>query len=441
ILYAKSQGFNFIITVDCGTVDFLEIQLANKLGIDIIVCDHHEPKEILPAAYAIVNPKRHDSTYPFAELGGVAVAFKLIWGVLALLKYPKEYLTEHLDLVALGLVADIVPLISENRILAKFGLKQISKTNKVGLQSLLKVAGILKREISPYEVSFILAPRINAAGRISNAEKVVTLLTTNNRHEAEIIAQQLNQENTQRQVIENQIFEESIKIIEAQNLSKSKIIVLSCDKWHEGVIGIVASKIAERYYRPSILLAIKGDRAKGSGRSISGFNIYEALKYCKDTLIGFGGHKYACGIEIAKDKIDSFIEKIQIYADNYLNINCLQRKIYIDAVLSFSQINDRTVKLLKIFEPFGQENPPLLFATHSLEVVGYPNRVGKDHLKFRVRENKDRVLEAIAFGRSSDILNLQIGKEDHVDIVYSFNEQYFAGKTKIQLNVKDLKIK
>jgi single-stranded-DNA-specific exonuclease len=441
ILYAKSQGFNLIISVDCGTTDFEEIELANNHGMDVIVCDHHETKDTLPDAYAIINPKRHDSNYPFYELGGVGVTFKLAWGLLSALNQPKEYLTEHLDIVALGTIADIVPLIEENRILAKFGLQQIPKTKKVGLQALLKVTGINKREITYYEIGFMLAPRINAAGRLSQAEKAVRLLTTDDKAEAEIIAQELNQENSRRQTIENEILNDAIKYIEENNLAKNRVLVLGNEKWHEGVVGIVASRIVDRYFRPTILLSIKEDKSKGSGRSIPGFNIYQALKHCQDCLLGFGGHKYACGVEIAKNNIEQFSQRMQEYAEINLQPELLQRQIHVDAQLSFHDMTDNLLKILEQFEPFGQGNPIPIFLTNSLEVVGFPRVVGKDHLKFKLRENKEKVFEAIAFGRSDEILRLEKGKQDHVDIIYTFDEHTFAGKSKLQLVVKDLKIR
>lgn len=441
ILYAKTQGFNLVISVDCGTTDFQEIEMAKNLNIDVIVCDHHETKDTLPVAYAIINPKRHDSNYPFYELGGVGVAFKLAWGLLSALNQPKEYLTEHLDIVALGIIADIVPLTEENRVLAKFGLKQIPKTKKLGLQALLKIAGINKHEITPYEVGFMLAPRINASGRLSQAEKAVRLLTTNDKAEAEIIAQELNQENARRQTLENEILNQAIEIIDKKELNKNKILVLGDERWHEGVVGIVASRIVERFYRPTILLAIKQDKIKGSGRSILGFNIYQALKYCQDNLLGFGGHKYACGVELLKDNLERFSQKLQEYAETNLSLELLQRKLYVDAKLSFYDMTQNLIKILKQLEPFGQGNPTPNFLTSSLEVVGFPKIVGKDHLKFKLRENKDKILEAIAFGRSSEILRLEKGKEDHIDIVYTFDEHTFAGKSKPQLVIKDIRIR
>ena len=441
ILYAKSQGFHLIITVDCGTTDFVEIEQANQLGIDVIVCDHHETKDILPNALAIINPKRTDSHYPFSDLSGVGVVFKLAWALFSAMNHTKEALTEHLDLVALGTIADIVPLIDENRVLAKFGLKQITHTNKIGLQSLLKITGLFKKEITPYDIGFIIGPRINASGRLSGAEKVVRMLITDDKEEADVIAKELNQQNTERQALETEILNEALKMIDETDLINNKILVLGSKKWHEGVVGIVASRIADRYFRPAILLSIKEDSAKGSGRSIPGFNIYSALKYCQEYLLGFGGHKYACGVLLPKDGIEIFSQKMQEYAQDNLGADLMQRKLHIDARLSLHEITDNLLEIMKQFEPFGQENPCPTFTTDGLEVVGFPRVVGKDHLKFKVRENKDKVFEAIAFKRSDEILNLVKGREDHLDICYTFDEHSFMGKKKLQLVVRDLKIR
>ncbi len=440
ILYAKSQGFTLIISVDCGTSDFNEIDQANKLGIDVIVCDHHEIKEILPNAYALINPKRVDSVYPFSELSGVGVVFKLVWALFAAFNYPKESVTEHLDLVSLGTIADIVPLIDENRVLAKFGLKHMARTTNIGLQSLLKVTGLSKKEITPYDIGFIIGPRINASGRLSSAEKVVRLLITNDKSEADIIAQEITKENVLRQNLEIEILNDAMKMIDEKDIVKNKILVLGSENWHEGVVGIVASRIVDKYFRPTILLSIKKDRAKGSGRSIPGFNIYQALKNCQDFLSGFGGHKYACGVLLDKKNIEAFSHKMQEYAKENLYADLTQRKLHIDVKLSLHGITDNLLDIIKQFEPFGQDNPCPTFMTEGLEIVGFPRVVGKDHLKFKIREHKDTVLEAIAFGRSAEILKLEKGKENHLDIVYTFDEHSFAGKTKLQLVIKDLKI-
>jgi single-stranded-DNA-specific exonuclease len=442
VLYAKARGFRLIITVDSGTTDFPEIELANKLGVDVIVCDHHEVQDKLPKAYAIINPKRRDNYYPFTELSGVGVAFKLALGLISEAKDSslKEFLFQNLDLVAIGTIADVAPIIDENRIFVKYGLIELSRTKNIGLKSLLKVVGLTKKHFTPSDISYIIAPRLNASGRIADAEKSVRLLITEDNNEAEFIAQNLNQENRRRQEIENQILDEAIRSVEKDALWEKKFIVLANKNWHEGVVGIVASRIVERYYRPTILLSIKDHYAKGSGRSIAGFNIYEAINFCKEYLLNYGGHKYACGLSLLVENITKFYEQINHYAEENLPDEFLLRRLFIDASLSFSEITSNFLKHLKMFEPLGEDNPEVIFVTKGLEVVGYPRVVGKEHLKFKVREHKRHVYEAIAFRRSSEILNLKTGKEDHVDLVYSFGENTFNGATKIQLVVKDLKI-
>ncbi|MFB0508889.1 MAG: single-stranded-DNA-specific exonuclease RecJ, partial [bacterium] len=303
VIFAKENDFSLIITTDCGTTDFNEIEMAKNAGIDVIVCDHHEPKDTLPKALAIINPKRHDTNYPFRELAGVGVSFKLAWALLSATGNTKEDLIEHLDLVALGTIADIAPLLDENRALAKFGMLKIKDTNKVGLRALLKTAGLSGKMITPYEIGFMLGPRINASGRISEAGKAVELLITEDGKRAAAIAQELDLENQKRQKIEEEILIKASERVERMDLDKKRFLVLADENWHEGVVGIVASRIVERFYRPTILIALKEDKGKGSGRSIPGFHLYQALKSCEDHLLGFGGHKYAAGLTISRENI------------------------------------------------------------------------------------------------------------------------------------------
>jgi len=443
VLFAKEQGFSLIITTDCGTTDFPEIEMANNFDIDIIVCDHHEPKETLPKAMAIINPKRHDTGYPFRELAGVGVSFKLAWALLSATGNTKEDLLEHLDLVALGTIADVVPLLDENRALAKFGMLKIKDTNKVGIRALLKLAGLSGKIINPYEIGFMIGPRINASGRISEAGKAVELLITEDEKRAEVIAQELDLENQKRQKLEEEILLQVTQRVEKIDLDKKRFLVLADEAWHEGVVGIVASRIVEKFFRPTILIALKEDRGKGSGRSIPGFHLYQALKNCEDHLLGFGGHKYAAGLTISRENIDRFSQAIDEYTWKNTSDDLFDRKLFIDAQTSFYDFDDEFLKVINQFEPFGPENPEPVFVTHGLEVVGYPKIVGKnkDHLRFKVRENKDRVLDVIAFGKSEAILKLVKGQEDHLDIVYYLDENSFAGKTRVQLKIKDMRIR
>ena len=443
VLFAKENGFSLIVTTDCGTTDFMEIEMSNNSGIDVIVCDHHEPKDALPKALAIINPKRHDADYPFKELAGVGVSFKLAWALLSASGNSKEDLTEHLDLVALGTIADVAPLLDENRALAKFGMLKIKDTKKVGLRALLKIAGLSGKTITPYEIGFMLGPRINASGRISEAGKAVELLITEDEKRAEEIVKELDLENQKRQKIEEEILIKASDQVERMDLDKKRFLVLADETWHEGVVGIVASRIAEKFYRPTILIALKEDRGKGSGRSIPGFHLYQALKNCETHLLGFGGHKYAAGLTISRENINRFSDFIDEYTKNNTTEELFQKKVFIDAQTSLYDFDDEFLKTLAKFEPFGPENPEPVFVTTGLEVVGYPKIVGKDkeHLRFKVRENKDRVLDVIAFGKSEAILKLVKGQEDHLDIVYYLDENSFAGKTKMQLKIKDMRIR
>jgi single-stranded-DNA-specific exonuclease len=443
VLFAKEHGFSLIITTDCGTTDFTEIEMANNSGIDVIVCDHHEPKDTLPKAWAIINPKRHDTNYPFQELAGVGVSFKLAWALLSASGNSKEDLAEHLDLVALGTIADVAPLLDENRALAKFGMLKIKDTKKAGLHALLKIAGLSGKTITPYEIGFMLGPRINASGRISEAGKAVELLITEDEKRAEEIAKELDLENQKRQKIEEEILIKASEQVERMDLDKKRFLVLADESWHEGVVGIVASRIVERFYRPTILIALKEDRGKGSGRSIPGFHLYNALKSCEAQLLNFGGHKYAAGLTISRENINKFSDFIDDYTRNNTTEELFQKKIFIDAQASFYDFDEEFLNTLTKFEPFGPENPEPVFVTNGLEVVGYPKIVGKDkeHLRFKVRENKDRVIDVIAFGKSEAILKLVKGQEDHLDIVYYLDENSFAGRTKMQLKIKDMRIR
>lgn len=443
VIFAKENDFTLIVTTDCGTTDFTEIEMANNSGIDVIVCDHHEPKDSLPKAWAIINPKRQDTDYPFQELAGVGVSFKLAWALLSASGNSKEDLAEHLDLVALGTIADVAPLLDENRALAKFGMLKIKDTKKVGLRALLKIAGLSGKTITPYEIGFMLGPRINASGRISEAGKAVELLVTEDEKRAEEIAKELDLENQKRQKIEEEILIKVSEQVERMDLDKKRFLVLADESWHEGVVGIVASRIVERFYRPTIIIALKEGRGKGSGRSIPGFHLYQALKNCETHLLGFGGHKYAAGLTISRENINRFSDFIDEYTKNNTTEELFQKKVFIDAQTSLYDFDDEFLKTLAKFEPFGPENPEPVFVTTGLEVVGYPKIVGKDkeHLRFKVRENKDRVLDVIAFGKSEAILKLVKGQEDHLDIVYYLDENSFAGKTKMQLKIKDMRIR
>ncbi len=439
LLFARTNGFSLIITVDCGTTDFYPLSLAKRLGIDVIVCDHHQPKKgKLPPAYALINPKRSDSVE--RPLSGCGVAFMLIWAFYSQFGEDKKLLLENLDLVALGTICDIVPLIGENRILAKVGLEYLRRTKNIGLRALCEVAGVKTKNLTSYHLGYILGPRLNAAGRVADAQKAVRLLLTEDEKEARILAEELNEHNQERQAWERVILKEAEEMIEKKELNKRPIIILKKEGWHEGVIGIVAQRIRDTFYLPTIVITQKGGLGKGSGRSISGFSLYDALSANASSLLRFGGHKSACGLVMREEDFGEFVKGMERYAEEAITPKMREKKLFIDAQISLSEISEELISLLRKFEPFGLENPSPLFATTSLEVVGRPRVVGRKHLKFTVRENKRKVFDCLAFGRHEEILRLKPGKENHIDIAYTFDEDNFFGKKKIKLYCADMRI-
>jgi single-stranded-DNA-specific exonuclease len=435
---AKEQGINLVIAVDCGITALNEIRLAQSFGIDVIVCDHHQPGSELPPAFTILNPKRPDCAYPFKELAGVGVAFKLVQGLQTHLELDEQILLQYLDLVAIGSAADIVPLVNENRILVKFGLESLNRTEKVGIRALLEVSGLQGQEIGTGQVVFIIAPRINAVGRLGDAGRAVRLLTSTSDQVAKNIAAILESENRHRRNIDEETFLQAVEIIENKFDSKSDMVfVLNCQGWHPGVIGIVASRIVERYYRPTIMITTENGVGKGSARSIPGFDIYQALKCCEDLMIGFGGHKYAAGLTIEAGKIPMFREKFHDVASEFLTKELLTPKLRIDGELRFREINGTLLKLLKRMAPFGPQNMRPVFCSKNLQVVGTPSVVGNNHLKFKVRQD-GVVIDAIGF-KLGDLLYRIPAGERNVEMAYAIDENEWQGRRTIQLRIKDLR--
>jgi len=444
LLFARSHGFSLIIAVDCGTTDFSSLSLAKRLGIDVIVCDHHQPRwekgrEKLPPSYALVNPKRKGMGEE-DFLSGCGVAFKVIWAFLSQFGYDKTPLLENLDLVALGTICDIVPLTGENRIIARIGLTRLRRTKNLGINYLCAVSGIKKETLNSYHIGYILGPRLNACGRISDAGKAVRLLLTEEVEEAKRLAQELNEHNKERQALEKVILKEAEEMIEKEGLKERPIIVLGKPNWHEGVIGIVAQKLRDAFFCPVIILTLRDGLWKGSGRSIPGFSLYDALLENSSLLLRFGGHKYACGLTLTSENFPRLVSGLERYAEKVITSEMRKKRLVIDAEISLSEITPELLNLLRKFEPFGLENPMPLFATRGLEVVGVPRIIGKEHLKFTVRENKQKTFECLAFGRHDLILRLVPGKEGHIDIAYTFDEDNFFGKKRIKLFCEDLKI-
>ena len=434
---ALQQQVQLIITCDCGINAFEEISYANSQGIDLIVTDHHEPAEALPQAYAILNPKRGDDTYPFKELCGAGVAFKMLQAFSMSNNIPLEKLYRHLDLVAIGTAADIVPILDENRILVSKGLEYLTTTNKVGVNSLLKTAGFTNKMLNVVNIVFGLAPRLNAAGRLGEATRAVKLLTSFDQDEAQQLASLLDQENRTRQNIEKDTIDQAILQLNAiHNIKKDKIFVLSSPDWHQGVIGIVASKLKEMYNRPVVMISFQNGCGKGSARSIPDFDLYKAFTACADLLDNYGGHKMAAGLTISNVKLPAFRDRIMDLANQQITDEMLNPSLQIECEIQFSEINSRTMEYLHKIAPFGPGNMRPIFVGRNLSVTGLPRIVGENHLKFKVSQNK-MVIKAIGW-KLGNYYDLLISNRP-LDMAFVIEENEWNGKIDIQLNIKDIR--
>lgn len=434
-IFTRSR-VELVITVDCGVTAFDEVDYLIERDADVIITDHHECKESLPRAFAVINPCRHDCTYPFKDLAGVGVTFKLIEAIAE--KMNLESVTErYLDLVALGTVADVVPLSGENRIIVKNGLDIIEKTSNIGLRSIIKVAGIEGRKITSSIISFMLAPRVNAAGRIGDAGRAVKLLTTDDEEEAMSLAKELDELNRYRQDSEMEILKEVENIINTNiDLEKEKVIVVSGPGWHHGIIGIVASKITEKYNRPCILISAEEDVGKGSGRSIEGFNIFKALEYCEPLLERYGGHELAAGLTLKTQYVEEFRHRINDFAGFVLEPSIMIPKIKIDACIAKEYLTLDGVRELEMLAPFGANNPVPVFALYDYK-INEIRTVGQDkHIKLRL-SSKDFAVDAIGFNKG-ELVNVY-NEDDVVDIACSVDVNVWNGYENVQLIIKDIK--
>ncbi len=435
----NNMGIDLIITVDCGITSVDEVDYAKKCGIDVIITDHHQPSVNIPDAVSVINPKLEDESL-YYNLAGVGVAFKL---ALALWERGninnKDPYEQFLDIVALGTIADIVPLKDDNRILTKHGIEKLSNTKRIGIKNLIEVSELNQEKISHRDVAFGLAPRINAAGRIGDASCAVELLTTDSVQRASELSKLLQRENQKRQVIEKSILEETKLLIEKDfDFSKDKIIVLASNTWHSGVIGIVASKIVEMYYKPVILISIEGDIGKGSARSIPDFDIFEALKASSQHLIQCGGHQMAAGLSVEPSKISCFKKSINDYARKYLNDDILIPLIKLDGEVFFNELNYDFLRQLNMMAPFGEGNHSPLLAYKGARIKDY-KPVGKDknHLKMRI-ESEGKVFDSIGFDLFSEA---ELAAANEVDLAFNLEENTWQGKTSLQLKLKDFKTK
>ena len=428
----SQEGYTLMITVDCGISAIEEVKYASELGIETLITDHHEPGEELPEALAVVDAKRKDNTYQCRNLAGVGVVFKLIQAIsIRLGLEEKEYL-KYLDIVCIGTISDIVPLTDENRVIVKLGLKLVQQTRNLGLRSILQSTGYNK--IDSIAISFGVAPRINACGRMGHQEEALNLFLSKDAKEVNELTQKLNEYNKGRQEIEKNIFADAVCQIEENNLQEKSTITLMGKNWHHGVIGIVASKITEMYFKPSILLCEEGDIGKGSGRSIPGFDLYEALTKCQKSIDRFGGHAMAVGITVDKEKFEEFREKFEeIAKENH--IEEIVPILKIDSIISLDEINKDVVESLKELEPFGEENKNPLFLFKNLKIDSIRALTEGKHLKLTVKENKN-IVNAIGFNIGELANEYKIG--DKVDIVGNLEINTFNGVDNIQINIKDI---
>lgn len=427
------KGCNLMITVDCGISGIEEIEYANTLGIETIITDHHEPGNELPNALAVIDNKRKDSKYPFRELAGVGVVFKLIQALGIKLGLKEEAYLKYLDIVCIGTISDIVPLVDENRVIAKLGLMLVKQTQNIGLRAIMNSAGSTK--VSSSTISFEVAPRINACGRMGKAEDALKLFLSKNIYEVNELAKKLNDYNRLRQDIEKGIFEEVKQKIESNNLSNNKAIILGGKGWHHGVIGIVSSKITDMYFKPSILLSIEEDGiGKGSGRSIPGFDLHDALMKCSDSIEKFGGHSMAVGITVKEEKINEFIEQFERIATE-AHIDEIIPIINIDAKIDLNDINKEMVESLKQLEPFGEGNKMPIFVFKNLKIDSIRALSEGKHLKLTLKDSNN-MINGIGFNIGHLAEEYRIG--DKIDVAGVLEINTFNGVESMQINIKDI---
>ena len=430
--HIAEQKYSLMITVDCGISAVEEVEYANQLGIETIITDHHEPGNELPKALAVVNAKRKDNQYQCRNLAGVGVVFKLIQAIgIKMGLEEKEYL-KYLDIVCVGTISDIVPLTDENRVIVKLGLRLVEQTRNMGLKSILQASGYNK--IDSITISFGIAPRINACGRMGHQDEALKLFLSKDINEVNELTQKLNEYNKTRQEIEKRIFEDATIQIEQNGLANKNTIVLMGENWHHGVIGIVASKITEMYFKPSILLCEEGECGKGSGRSVPGFDLYEALTECKESIDKFGGHAMAVGINVKKEKLEEFKEKLEQISKEK-NIEEIVPILKIDAQISLDEINKEMVNSLKELEPFGEENKNPLFVFKNLKIDSIRALSEGKHLKLTLKDNKN-IVNAIGFNLGELVNEYRIG--DKIDVVGNLEINSFNGVDNIQINIKDI---
>ncbi|MCI0706357.1 MAG: single-stranded-DNA-specific exonuclease RecJ [Ignavibacteriae bacterium] len=443
--HVKASGATLLITVDCGITAVENIETVQRSGIDVVICDHHEPADRLPNAYAVLDPIKPGCSYPFKQLCGCGVAFKLLQALITrdsirtlFEQGGDQPLESYLDFVTLATTADIVPLVGENRTLVSLGLNLINKSPRPGIQALIQTSGMKRTRISGGQIVFIIAPRINAVGRLGDAMRAVELLTCESYDTALSLAKVFEDENRARRKLDEEAFLEAQQIVEnSPDLLQESAIVLHGESWHPGVIGIVASRLVERYYRPTIMMTTVDGVAKGSARSVSGFDIHKALKKCESTLIQFGGHKYAAGLTVELNRVNEFREAFNAVAKEQLTEELLTPQIRIESEVNLSEFTPNFVNVLRQFAPHGPGNMRPVFAARNVQLSGAPRIVGNNHLTFKVRKN-GRVFDAIGFNLGAHIDRLR-SSNGGIDVAFSIDESEYAGEVIPQLKVRDIK--
>ena len=440
IEYANETGVKLIIILDCGIKAIEEIQYAKRLGIDFIICDHHVPDDEMPSAVAILNPKRSDDSYPFKHLCGCGVGFKLMQAFAKSNGIPFSMLIPLLDFCAVSIAADIVPVTGENRIIAYHGLKQLNQNPNIGLKAIIDICGLSGRTLSMTDIVFKIGPRINASGRMENGRESVDLLVEKDFATALSKAKHINEYNEQRKDIDKQMTEEANQIVSRlESQQKHSSIVLYDENWKKGVIGIVASRLTEIYVRPTVVLTKDGDIATGSARSVAGFDIYSAIKSCRDILMNFGGHTYAAGLTLRWDDVKIFRERFQKYVDKHILPEHTEAALNIDAVIDFKDITKKMHAELKKFGPFGPGNPKPLFCTTEVYDFGTSKVVGREqeHIKLELVDSKsNNVMNGIAFGQSGSARYIKSKRS--FDIAYTIEDNVFK-HNEIQLQIEDIR--
>ena len=433
---AKEEGISLIIALDCGIKAFQEINYAKELGIDFIVCDHHLPEKSIPDAVAVLDPKRDGCEYPFKELCGCGIGFKLIQALQIKLKLPKNELIIYSDLVATAIAADIVPIVGENRVLTFIGLKQMQSNPRLGFKILTNQ---LRKPLKVTDLVFVLAPRINAAGRMDKGLNAVKLMLSIEKQEAISIARKIEFYNKERRYTEELITKEAFQQIKLEGTVNNCSSIVYSPSWHKGVIGIVASRLIEKYYRPSIVLTKSGDILTGSARSVSGFDIYKALEACKENLIQFGGHKYAAGLTLKMEKLSKFKLSFEKYAKENISPEHKMRSMEYDLDIKFNDISPKLFRIINQMAPFGPKNMRPVFATHNCKEMGMTRTVGNDktHLQLDISDSTGVRFSGIGYGLG--YLLKEIKEVNSFSVLYTIEENEFRGNKNLQLKIKDIR--